>query len=35
MGGRQDNVVEPIWLRSANLVDVAAEKFPFVSVPIR
>ena len=35
MGGRQDDVVEPIRLRSANLVDVAAEKFPFVSVPIR
>jgi hypothetical protein len=35
MGGRQGDVVEPIRLRSANLVDVAAEKFPFVSVPIR
>jgi hypothetical protein len=34
-GGRQDDVVEPLWLRSADLVDVAAEKFPFASVTIR
>jgi hypothetical protein len=34
-GGRQHDVVEPLRLRSADLVAVAAEKFPFASVTIR
>jgi len=35
MGGRQHHVVEPLRLRSADLVEVATEEFAFVPAPIR